>query len=171
MSLRNRRSPSGPPTEMQIPIYGSNALNVGTEYLTVGEMGTSITEVDGQFMIPQNGFLTALIVQNVSVAGTVPGETATYNVRKNGVLIVRPAVLSPPIPAAPATGILAHTSQEPLEIQIGVGVKGPAPSDSTVTPAIPVTVGDRISVEVVTAAVTVSPVVRMTLLYAPGGPY
>jgi len=171
MSPRNRRSPGGPATDIQIPILGAaEIIASSTAYLSLGELGAVTDEVDGQYMIPQDGSLSSLVIQNV-VAGTVSGSV-TYNVRKNGVLITRPAVVSPPIPAVPASGTLLNTSQEPLVIQIGVGVKGPAASDPDATPPLLVTVGDLISVRAVSTAFGgTSPVIRATLLYSPGGPF
>jgi len=140
MSLRNRRSPSGPATDIQIPILGAGSITASaTEYLALGELAGVPDETDGQYLIPQAGVLSSLSMKNI-VAGAVSGSV-TYNVRKNGVLI------------AGATGVLANTSVDPLVIQIGAGVVE----------------GDLISIQAVSTAFGgASPIVRSTLLYAPG---
>jgi hypothetical protein len=163
MSLRNRRSPSGPSTEVQLPIYGSSALAASlTQYLLVGSVGVpspSPAESPGQFAIPQSGMLTSAEFQNTTVG--LAGST-TYNVRKNGVLITTES-------GAPATVTIDNTSQEPVELPINIPVKGPAPA--VVAPPTPVTVADLISIQAVTGAAATQPVVRVTLKYAPGGPF
>jgi len=166
MSLRNRRSPSGPATEVQLPILGAGAITPSaTTYLTVGALGTSATQSDGQTEIPQTGQLGTLTIQNI-VAGTVSGSV-TYNVKKNGVLIVLPTT-----PPTNASITVPNTSQEPFVLPLGARVNGPVHSDPAAVPPIPVGVGDLISVEAVaTAFGGTSPVVRTSLTYAAGGPF
>jgi hypothetical protein len=165
MTLRNRRSPSGPSTESLLPFNGANVITPSvTHYLAVAALGTSATQADGQAQIPETGVLTSLTVQNV-VAGTVSGSV-TYNVLKNGVII--PLATVPP---SNATVTVPNTSQEPATVNINALVKGPAPSAPLAVPPIPVTVGDLISIEAVSTAFGgTTPVVRVSLKYQPGGP-
>jgi hypothetical protein len=147
-SQKNRRSPSGPIADAQLPIFGSNLLTTAsTHYLAVGSLGDSATENVGQVGIAEPGKLRRLVVQNV-VPGVAPSFAITYNVRKNGVLIPG------------ATAATTNIATDPVEIDINTDVTGP---DVGVTQ-------DLISVQVVVAAFGggTSPVVRAELLWAPG---
>jgi len=147
-SQKNRRSPSGPVSDIQLPIYGSNLLTTAsTRYLTVAELGDSPTEVDGQVMISEPGVLRQLTIQNV-VPGVAPSFAITYNVRKNGVLIPG------------ATAATTNVAVDAVTIDIEASVDGPEPGAAA----------DLISVQVVAAAFGggTSPVVRSNLTWAPG---
>jgi hypothetical protein len=141
-TLKNRRSPSGPIADAQLPIYGSNLLTTAsTHYFSVGALGDTATEANAQVLIPEAGILRRLIV-HPDVVGVAPSFAITYNVRKNGVLI--------PLATAASTNIATAD----VEIDINVGVAA----------------NDLISVEVVVAAFGggTSPNLRTTLLWAPG---
>jgi len=171
MSLRNRRSPSGPTSEVQLPIYGTNLLTAGmTEFLGVGELGSSATELDGQAAIPQSGYLTSVTIQNVvpGGAGTVAADKVAYEVRLNGVLIV-PDPINFPLVTASAT--VPNLSQEPFVIPCNTPVIGPTATFAG-PPVVPAK-HDLISVKAIPTAgpwVGTSPAVRVVVKYSPGGP-
>jgi hypothetical protein len=170
MSLRNRRSPSGPTSEVQLPIYGTNTLTTAvTEFLTVGEMSSSVTELDGQAAIPQTGYLTSVTIQNVvpGGVGTLAADKVAYEVRLNGVLIV-PDPVNFPLVTASAT--VPNLSQEPFVIPCNTPVIGP--TATVAGPPIVPAKHDLISVKAIPTInwLGTSPAVRVVVKYSPGGP-
>lgn len=156
-----RKSPSGPLSDVQLPIYGTNLVTTAsTHYLQVGSFGDSATENVGQVAIPEAGVLRKFIAQNVVVGGTA-SFAITYNIRKNGTLI------------AGATVATTNEAADPVEIDINEPVHGPisaADAESFGFPAGVAVAADLISVEIVVAAFGggTSPTIRTELLWTPG---
>jgi len=174
MSLRNRRSPSGPSAEVQLPIYGANVLVTAVPgFLSVGALGISATatptdDLQNGAAIPQTGELTEVTIQNVSTTGANAADSVAYEVHLNGVLIVPDPINAPLVTAS---GSIKNTSQEPLTIPCNVPVLGPTATIAG-PPVVPAK-HDLVSIKAIPSAAWAgaSPVVRVTLKYAPGGPF
>lgn len=175
MSLRNRRSPSGAATEVQLPIPGTNALVTGAERsFLVGGIGTEVAPFAlSQAPIPETGVLTKVTIQNVGSLAGVLADLVTYKVYKNGVLIQTNT-----LPVKTATGTLAADSTEPLVIHLDTGdmtpvvVNGPTPSRPAIgsIPARPAIQADRIMVTATVTLTGAAPAVAVVVGYEPGGP-
>lgn len=163
-----RKSPSGPLSDVQLPIYGTNLLTTAsTHALNVGSLGdAAVADGQGEVEIPEAGVLRRLVLQNV-----IPGGTASFSITAN--VLKRSGVGGTPVQIPGATATFTNEDTGPVEIDINEPVHGPiaaadaAAAGFTAGIAVP---ADMIQVQLVVAAFGggTSPVIRTELLWTPG---
>lgn len=180
-SQQIRKSPSGPLSDIQLPIYGTNAITVQTSpahALLVGSLGdAAVADGVGEFEIPEPGILRRLVVQNAIKGGTASFNTV-YSVYKrvSGGAPVLIATVDANGNPSTAQGTLASQTFEPLVIPINVAVRGPIPAAAAAAAGFPPGVavaGDLIQVQFTCANLNggSTPIVRTELLWAPGATF
>jgi hypothetical protein len=118
----NRRSPSGPKTDQQLPYYNTIPVTAATRFVGVGGAAASATEAGTEYEIPVGGKLATLQVRNNAVGADA--ANATYQVRKNGANVGSPVVI-------------ANNAAGPVKVDLS---------------AINVVAGDLVSISMATAA-------------------
>jgi len=97
MNLADRRSPSGPRVDIQLPYYGATGVDgttPGTYFATVfasAAIDAAGVEDATAYLIPQRGTLGTFLVQNVALGADA--VNLTYQVRRNGIAVGSPVII------------------------------------------------------------------------------
>lgn len=118
----NRRSPSGPKIDQQLPYYNTVPVTGVTNFVPIAAGAAVTAEAGTEYCIPSPGKLAMLEIRNKAPGANA--VNATYQVRKNGANVGSPVVI-------------ANDVQGPVKVDLtSINVdKGDLVSISVTTPA------------------------------------
>lgn len=88
----NRRSPSGPKIDQQLPYYNTVPVSNVTNFVPIASGAAVATEAGTEYCMPSPGKLATLEIRNKAQGANA--VNATYQVRKNGANVGSPVVIS-----------------------------------------------------------------------------